>query len=360
MQKNFKIKINQRGSLLTEMMIGLLISSMTILLITVISFQFEKQKKITTAVSQSISNNVLTAFPLQTYGKNAGYGFNSPVFLGCTVRAHNSVTSQDFSYTLRPVFIEPNQNSNPLKDKITITLGSANNYYSSLKLTSALSSSEGPIPVNSRFGIRQGDVLLLAESGKDCTMMQTTELSDDVGRRHLVGVTGNTYVTNGLNKVATFNKEDFNGEIYNSAASVANFGRSAQKIEFSVNDNDEFVQDDTFLGTSQPVTLGKDVVAFKVIYALDTNNDGTVDSWTNVTPSVENTKQIIGFRYALISKASTVANDYAGSCSATTNPSFEWMGGTIDISDSSSNWKCYRYRVIQGTVPLKNMLWQSP
>jgi type IV pilus assembly protein PilW len=33
-----------------------------------------------------------------------------------------------------------------------------------------------------------------------------------------------------------------------------------------------------------------------------------------------------------------------------------WSGGTFLIS-TDPNWMCYRYRVFETTVPLRNMIW---
>jgi type IV pilus assembly protein PilW len=352
------IKKNKyKGSLILEMMIGLSISLLTMMLVTLVITQFEKQKKISTSVSEAISNNTLSVFPLHSYGKNAGFGFNSAQFLGCTVRAYNASTNTNFSYILRPIFIETNINDNPLKDKITITLGSSNNYYSSLKLTSPLANPGDPLPVNSRFGTRVGDALILAENGKDCTIMQVTGLPTEVGKNHLIQTDGTNYSDNGLNYTATFNKTNFFDITYGSSTLVGNFGRHGKKIEFSVDNQNQFIQNDTFLGTQNSSVLGEDIIAFKVLYGLDTNSDKNVDEWTSITPDNANLSQIIGFRYAVITRASTVANDFSGTCNSTQNSEFEWIGGTIDVSTSSDNWKCYRYRMLQGTVPLKNMLW---
>lgn len=349
----------QKGSLLTEMLVGLAISSMTVLLVTTISIAFNKQKKITTSVSQTVSNNALTAFPLQTIGKNVGFGFNDRAFLGCTVNAFNTSNNRRNTFVLRPAFIESEMNGDPLKDKITITYGNATNYYTELQLTAPLSSTDGPLPLTSRFGISLGDVLLLAEPGKECTLMQVTNLPTATGQNHLAVVSGANYVVNGRSYNATYNKLGFAGIYYGTSTRVGNLGRNPQMSSFYINDNNQFVQENLGNTDTGIQPLGDRVIAFKTQYALDTDNDGIVDSWTNATPNIEDTNQIIGFRYALITKDNSVADDYAGSCNTTTNSDFDWLGGTIDISSHADNWECFRYRMIQGTVAFKNMLWDK-
>ena len=53
----------------------------------------------------------------------------------------------------------------------------------------------------------------------------------------------------------------------------------------------------------------------------------------------------------------------SGLCNITTNPP-SWIGGTVDLSGQvgltavANDWKCYRYKVFEVTVPLRNVLWR--
>jgi type IV pilus assembly protein PilW len=50
-----------------------------------------------------------------------------------------------------------------------------------------------------------------------------------------------------------------------------------------------------------------------------------------------------------------------GNCTATTvQPT--WSGGTftaVDIATVTSEDRCYRYRVFETTIPLRNMVWRA-
>lgn len=346
-------KESQKGSLLTELMIGLLISVLTVMVVLYIFTNFENQKKATTQVSEAVTNNALTLFPLQTNAKMAGFGFNDKVFYGCNVKAHNSSAGTDFSYNLRPVEIASDFNGTS-NDRVIITLGSADNFYSALKLMNNMSTADSNVLVNSRFGLKTGDILLFAELGKDCTMVQVTDLPTDIGRNSEIAFSGSQYTWNGQNIPTTFNKTGAHGIVYTSSALIANFGRNGKRVSYFINDDNELVEENSFNGVNETVVLGNNVVAFKVIYGLDTNGDKNVDSWSNVTPSADNTHQIIGLKYALISRS---AGPDGSVCNVTNNSIFNWAGGNIDVSNTGDDWGCYRYRMIQGTAPLKNMLW---
>jgi Tfp pilus assembly protein PilW len=51
----------------------------------------------------------------------------------------------------------------------------------------------------------------------------------------------------------------------------------------------------------------------------------------------------------------------SGQCNITTNPP-SWIGGTVDLTGmvglTGDDWKCYRYKVFEVTVPLRNVLWR--
>ena len=334
-------------------MIGMLISVLTVMVVMFVFTQFEQHKKITTEVSQTIANNALSVFPLQTYAKMAGYGFNDKSFYGCSVKSYNSNTAESLTYILRPAHIEANFNGTT-NDKVTLMLSSSNNFYSTLKIMNSMSSSTDTILVNSRFGVRLGDVLLVSEPGKDCSLIQATTLPTDLGRTSEIIFTGSTYNNNGVNTPATFNKTGAHNVLYSSSAEIANFGRNGKRVSYSIEDGD-FIENNIFNGTDNKTTLGTNIVAFKVVYGLDTDRDGNVDSWTNITPGNTDLDQIIGLRYALISRSSSPNGSV---CNTTINPIFSWFGGDIDIRDSmDDNWGCYRYRMIQATAPLKNMIW---
>jgi len=48
----------------------------------------------------------------------------------------------------------------------------------------------------------------------------------------------------------------------------------------------------------------------------------------------------------------------AGGTCETTMAFPTWSGGTFDLS-ADPNWQCYRYRVFETTVPLRNWIWKS-
>jgi len=122
-----------------------------------------------------------------------------------------------------------------------------------------------------------------------------------------------------------------------------------------------------------------------VLYGVDTgpvfnaagDGDGIVDSYVNA--ATFNAMVVNGFippwRYVLAVRVAVVArsalaekpSEGAAGCDATTDGTEsppgpdrrpKWSGGLFNLT-ADPDWKCYRYRVFETTVPLRNWIWRS-
>ncbi len=350
--------INQKGSFLVELMVGLLVSITGIMAMVAVFSQFEGQKRTTTQVSESVTNAALSMFPIQHYGKISGFGINNTSLLGCNVLTHDAQTGSSSSFILAPLLITGrNDNEN---DTIQFVVGNATNYYAANTLTSAMANSLSNFELDSRFGINVGENVIVGQPGSDCTMRQVTGLPTDIGLTNQVIHSGTTYLNaSGVSTAAIHNASTGMGIAYSGGAKLINVGTNPQVITFSVNNNQLFQSVNTGIAsTSTNQVIGDNIVALKAVYGLDTNADGSVDTWTNVTPATADLRQILGFRVAVISRAPLKEKTSGGTCNVTTVSNISWLGGNIDIS-GLPDWGCYRYRIIQTTVPLKNAMWSN-
>lgn len=102
-----------------------------------------------------------------------------------------------------------------------------------------------------------------------------------------------------------------------------------------------------------------------------TAGDGRLDQYSNTTPANANDwTQVLSVRVAVLARIGNYERPTSGpNCDATTvMPT--WAGsrkidGTpdapfaaIDIATPTSQDRCYRYRVFETTVPLRNMIWR--
>jgi type IV pilus assembly protein PilW len=127
--------------------------------------------------------------------------------------------------------------------------------------------------------------------------------------------------------------------------------------------------------TTTSLTLADNIVLLKAQYGKDdgvangtvTNatyvaDDGAVDGYSNtmpVTPTATDLARILTVRMAVVARsAQTEKPSVEGGACDTTTAAPTWSGGTLDLS-TDVNWKCYRYRVFETTVPMRNLLWQQ-
>lgn len=358
-----KIK-NQKGSLLTELMIGFLISSLTVLVVTTIYAQFEKQKRTTVQVGQAISNINVSMYPIQHNAKMAGYGIAHKDLLGCSVMAYNKNSSpSDFNFKLSPVVITSGASISTLaasaliSDKIEFTYGSAVLNMLPVKLVANSNGNNANIKVEDKSGFKPGDLVILYEPGKNCNLAQVSGVSgsSDVVIRN----TGKyTDPITGEKMDIIYNKAGglTGGEDYTSNAVTLNIGATPQVIEYSI-DNNQLIEKNSINATEKVVS--DNVVLLKARYGLDLNDDKIVETWTDNIGADTNYKFLKAIKVAMIVRAPLKELQKNGVCNATSNPIFNWDGETIDITNigGDADWGCYRYRFAQSVIPLRNMIW---
>lgn len=351
------IKINQRGSFLVELMIGLLMSIFSVLGVMTIYSQFEGQKRTTTQTGQALTNAALGLFPIQHYGKMAGYGINNIVALGCNVRAYNDGVG-DYNFVLAPVNINFGA-SNADSDEVSFLIGDSNNYFAPAKLTQAMPNPAALYKVDTRFGFKEGDLLIAAEPGKDCTLSQVTGLPGTPGNsNNIIKNSGNfTNPVTGINEPATYNKPGGLGVTYGTNSRIFNLGAAPSLFTYSINGN-QLVQTNNISGTAEESIVGDNIVLLQASYGIDNNDDGSVDMWMRDNLSAAQIARVTGVRVAIVARSALREKSEGGVCNITTNANLDWLDGSFDIS-AIPDWNCYRYRLLQTTIPMKNMLWRN-
>ncbi len=368
--KNKLLKSNQRGSLLAELMIGLAMGALTVLGVTTIYAQFESQKRITVQVGETVSNATLAILPLQSDAKMAGYGVNIKDLMNCDIVGYNSNTDKNFTFSLEPVKIIPagkTGNANPNSDMIKFVASDTSAYYSPVKLTSDYGGTEAVYKVDNRFGFAPGDMVISISPPKKCTLSQVTNIPGQPGQ------------TDNLSKNTGMYDDPITGEkvkaVYNQAGGVKdpatgapidydvdsrllNIGRSPTSVTYYIENNQlKRINDLDSSGGGVALTVADNVVLMKAQIALDTDSDGAAESWVDEVTDKADYQYVKGIRMAIIARTSQKQGGSA--CKTTENNEFAWDGGTMDISVLGDDWGCYRYRMIQTTVPFRNLIWMK-
>lgn len=279
-----------------------------------------------------------------------------------------------------------------------------------------------PVVVSNPYGFHPGDLLVLLQpnSGLNCTLIEATSVTNTNIVAHVDAL--NTYQTLPpvQTQTARFNQPGGAGVVYGGVGSgnvtrIFNLGNLFEPAgnpnrpvnnTYAIGANNALTVTAAFvdkLAPSSPLTsaVADNIVQLRAEYGVDdgvagagngvvtitngagnTAGDGLIDRW--VPPATFNAllpppwQSVIAVRLAVVAR-SALPEKPSGrdgtKCDTTTDgteaipgPDMrpKWASGVIDVSASGdpnpaspTYWKCYRYRVFETTVPLRNWIWKS-
>jgi len=356
------------GFSLVEIMVGLVIGLFGIIIITQIFALAEGQKRTTTSGADAQTNGNIALYSIERDVRQAGYGLNL-TSLGCSTNTSlNGITTTALERApyangimiMAPVIIidgGTDANGDSLPDTLR-TLYSTN-AVSSLPQTlqANLAWNATQAAIGSTFNMANGDMVVFFETGgiKSCVLAQVTGAP----------VSATTFNFNGgsWNNSAIVNTAT-GGLGYGTGASVFDFGSLAfRRYNIDLANNNLRFSEVTSNGSTTIVAAGE-IVNLQAQYGKDTNNDGILDTWDTVTPGLlppagagtnAQWQQIIAVRIAILARSGQYEKPTtAGVCTATTVAP-AWTGGTMAVPGGLPS--CYRYKVFETVVPLRNVLW---
>ncbi|MCB1891252.1 MAG: PilW family protein [Rhodocyclaceae bacterium] len=383
-----------RGLSLIELMVGVVIGMIAIIIIMQVAITFEGQKRTTVGTAGAMDEGAVGLFTLRKEIQSAGYGMADPDLLACLVQAHearfdNLATAADFSFSIFPVLITQGVSGAP--DSITV------NYSSSPMLATAASLIQNfpgdettNLKLNNRYGFNAGDVVILANptvlapsppspaGTRQCSMYQVTALPAAAGETDEVKHELTQYVNSaGATVPSRFNKSGGLGIAYPAnTTKIFNLGGNPVSSVFSIVNN-QLVFQDQLTGSPTPLVLLDNVISFQAQYGFDMRpgaqvnlqvtqfSDTVIDAdGSGVAGNSDDWMRLGAVRVAIV-----VRNKYperpdatTGLCNTTTNvPAWTWGSipeAVLDPADTDE-WKCYRYKVFESVIPLRNMFWKA-
>ena len=366
---------NARGFSLVEIMVAMVIG----LLGTIVIFQVfevsEGIKRTSTSGGDAQQFGAIALFTIERDLRMAGYGINNPALLGCSVRAYDeTATPQDLpAFVLAPVVITAGADDQT-PDEIALMYGNSDLLAAPAKITQNMPSPSAVFKVSNRYGYVEGDIVIAAEPGQDCTMAEVTGLPSSGGNTdNIIHNSGNYTNAGGNNVAARYNKPAGLGVSYTTNGSLFNLGAGPTRNTFRIQDNQLLL--DSVFGTTTTIAIGDNIVLLKAQYGKDDGvdngtvnsatfaaSDGSVDGYSNtmpVTPTAADWARILSVRLAVVARSAQPEKpSVAGGACDTTTAVPTWSGGTLDIS-ALPDWQCYRYRVFETTVPIRNLIWQQ-
>jgi type IV pilus assembly protein PilW len=373
----------QRGMTLIELLVAMAIGLVLTLAVTSIVIVGESHKRTTSSLNDMGQSGAYAAYLLDRAVRGAGSGFvqstqptDRGVF-GCKLNVASmlpraSAFPAPFAgflpgaqNTLRvaPVLIAKSQ-SDGGSDVLMVMGGYAAGGGVSRPVTNPGSATTLSLDNTVAFSVN--DLALVSQAGvNDCLLEQVSGIASKVL------TLGGTYYTAGpstLISTLAASTSTYVTALGNTAAG------NLQMQLFGVGANSTLFSYDLLQGsgdTSQAVADG--VLQLRALYGLDTNGDGVIDAWAapsatgpdangydiaTVMTTPTTMRQIIAVRIALVMRSTNYEAKAVSPASLTLfagakNAANASLAQTVSLSADDQH---YRYRVIDSTIPLRNML----
>ncbi len=350
-----------KGSFLIEAMIGLLISSFLIILILLVYQKAEENKRLIIQSSNMMDGSILSFFPIRLDAQAAGWSIPLREELGCDVIGFNSVFGNNINFKLYPIRITSTGNN---LDEVTFISGGSFFSLDRLKATNNFPQNGTIINLETNQKMNYDNIYnksgasygyaneqaIIFENGKKCTLFDASfkpTATNKLERK-------NTYLDSNGFRHYRYNKIDglLNGENYNIGAYVYMMGTNFLVNSYYLRNGKLIYKD--ILKNKEKVLLNN-IIAFVVKYGVDSNGDGSVDTYNNTE---EDFYKIKTLSIGAIVKSPIREREKNGECIITKNNLVKLGSDTVDLNFLvGGDWSCYRYRAFEEEVELRNIRW---
>jgi len=402
-----------------ELMVAMLIGLIGMIIIFQVFEVSEGIKRTTTSGGDAQQNGAVALYVIERDLRNAGMGFNDTPTAGCQIIGFDSKRAAstpsappDFppggsTMLLVPArIVSTGVSTDP--DELTIFYGSKPHIVNATTLSATMANPTSILMVRNPYAYRPGDLILLQDPGtaKQCSIMEVTN-NHPFALPVLHNNAGSSYTLTSMNTaLARFNKPGGLGVTYDglnaNVTLVFNLGNiydPAGAPDLPVHNtysivNKSLTVTSLFVPTlpaTSPSPLvsavADNIVHMRALYGVDDgpynpapgggpnlgDGDGIVDRY--VDAATFNAIVPLPWRYIIAVRVAVVArsalpekpSEGASGCDATTDGTEtppgpdrrpKWSGGVFNLT-ADPEWKCYRYRVFETTVPLRNWIWRS-
>lgn len=377
-----QLRKSMRGFSLIELMVGVVIAIIaSIIMFQVFAFS-ERQKRTTTGASDAQVNGALALDAVEREVRMAGFGLSNSVFATCdpakTYSYFNPGGSGSTGTTLgaisQPVSITQGTNgADSIRIFVSATDFSANYSPGTTCLRDTMPSSSSELKVQSTHGCPDGSLAMLVQgttsastTAGTCTLIQITHANaSSLQIQHNPGTGGNDPTYNPPNSYQNSN----NWPAYTVSSStgceayLVCMGSTVDAIgtTFSVNTTArELLRDG--------VAITPGIMDMQAQYGLVAGPTGTptwqepTGTWAaSATLTQAQIQQIKAVRVALIARSGEYEKptNVAGTCDTTTSTANLSTWATFDTTNWPNDWQCYRYKVFETVIPLRNVIWSA-
>jgi type IV pilus assembly protein PilW len=351
------MRTRQAGLSLVEVMVAVLIGLIGILIITQAYITGDRFNRSTLGEGGAQTNGLIALYNVERDVRLGGYGIATSAALGCGLAhwyysgAYAVVDGGPLpNIRIAPVMITATAGE---PDKITVLYGGESERVMPTRVT-GFNGGANQAVLDGVAGFLANDMLLLV-GGAGCSFARVTA-PDTTAQR----VTMDTTLPFNPPGWATF-PAHAEGDV------AINLGATPVLREYSISAENKLRLTEGLLqvGANSSQDLVDGIVDLRAQYGKDTNADGVVDAWNTTLPaSAAEWQQVLALRVAVLARIGNYEKPSAGTdCDATVPANAPaWTGGAfdkLDFATASSPDRCYRYRVFETTVPMRNMIWRT-
>ena len=381
----------QRGFSLVELMVGMAIGLIGITIITHLYLTNEKYKRSTTGAGTAQVNGAIALYTLERDIRASGYGINHSAALGCTCTLPGCSPIQ---YHYNGVYSYPPSggavSSRPPLTAAPVVITSVNGTPDTITILSS-TDNEGAVP-NSLFENMANALANLRTDGTAGYVPPAagTEFVAPNGNFLLVAQAGTCMLTRVTNVIPGSTLERQSTSLWNPGAgsSLPSFSAGAYIFNLGITPAwrtysvlttgnayklqviDVLKQID---GSGTQLQIVDDIVDIQAEYGRDANSNGTVEAteWSPTAPAnATEWLQVQAIRVGVLARSGNYEQpDPPGSaCTATVSTprwsgSFEADGVTAKPASAftvpGGLPSCYKHRVFETVIPLRNMIWRQ-
>jgi type IV pilus assembly protein PilW len=382
-----------RGFSVVELMVSVVIGLLALMFATRLIAGGEVNKQNALGSSDAMQNGVMAMFSISSDINQAGYGLNDPILAGCDTKMLDGGgtgyqmlqdTSSGTSTTPLAAAVIQNNGLNP--DKIALSSGGAVTGTASVRLTEAYSNGAVLAIDRQAYGFAINDVIVVApelppSTGGKCSLVQLSAAPGSGTTLNFASGTGFRFNNGTL------------GNAFSIKSRVFNLGPASRLSFHTWSIKDGFLQlaaTDVAGTQTAAATVADNIVSIKAQYGFDRRagtafmpETGTVVSeWSGDMVDADGAggkgspgdyQRISAIRLAVVARGKVPERPAAdGTCTATPEDKAPEVfkvtqAGTIApapikpnviVAGDPVDWKCYRYRVFETIVPIRNAAWR--
>lgn len=387
-------RAQNHGFSVVELLVSVVIGMLALMFATRLVLSSEQSKQTSLGGSDAMQNGMLALFSITSEAGQAGWGLNDPLLTGCdTVFSDTGnfalATAPRAGVTVAPLAAAIIESNGADPDRLSLYSGTGMGGTGTLRVTRDYAGESDIVVERVPYGFAQGDVIVVAPEtvgAAKCALAQIAvdprtqpgpplpqklSIASGAGYRYNAGKLGVNYKNGqarlfnlGPGAALSFHTWSVaQGYLQLRAANLAGAGAAASTVTDNIVSLKAQYGFDTRTGVAFTPAANLQVGRWSSSM-IDADGDGVVGGAGDY-------QHIAALRVAVVARSKNPQKPAAtGLCSATTVlptvfASTEPYGVTaqpqqvnVGVTGDTVNWKCYRYRVFETIVPLRNGSWR--